>query len=115
MTTVGFIGLGIMGGPMATNLVKAGFDVVGFNRNPSKVDALVEVGGRRADGVAAAARDSAVIVTMLPDSPDVEAVATEPDGIFANAREGALYIDMSSIRPDVSARIATRGLERGCE
>jgi 2-hydroxy-3-oxopropionate reductase len=113
MTTVGFIGLGIMGGPMAANLVKSGFDVIGYNRSRAKVDALVETGGRGADDVPGAVRDADVIVTMLPDSPDVEAVATGEDGIFANAKQGALYIDMSSIRPDVSARLAELGRERG--
>jgi 2-hydroxy-3-oxopropionate reductase len=113
MTTVGFIGLGIMGRPMATNLVKAGFDVVGYNRSPDKVAGLVEAGGRRAEDVAAAARDADVVVTMLPDSPDVEAVAMGEDGVFATAREGALYIDMSTIRPDVSARVARAGRDRG--
>jgi 2-hydroxy-3-oxopropionate reductase len=113
MTTVGFIGLGIMGRPMATNLVKAGFDVVGYNRSPDKVAALVEAGGRRAEDVAAAARDADVVITMLPDSPDVEAVAMGENGVLATAREGALYIDMSTIRPDVSARIARAGRDRG--
>jgi 2-hydroxy-3-oxopropionate reductase len=113
MTTVGFIGLGIMGGPMAANLVKAGFDVIGYNRTRAKVDALMEAGGRGADDVAAAVREADIIVTMLPDSPDVEAVATGDDGVFANAKQGALYIDMSSIRPDVSTRLAQLGRERG--
>ena len=94
MTTVAFIGLGIMGGPMAANLVKAGFDVIGYNRSPAKVDALVDAGGRGADSVAEAVRDADVIITMVPDSPDVEAVTGGDDGIFANAKPGALYIDM---------------------
>jgi 2-hydroxy-3-oxopropionate reductase len=113
MTTVGFIGLGIMGGPMAANLVKAGFEVTGYNRTRPKVDALIEAGGRGADDVPEAVRDADVIVTMLPDSPDVEAVAAGEDGIFANARPGALYVDMSSIRPDVSARLAELGRDHG--
>lgn len=110
MTTVAFIGLGIMGGPMAANLVKAGFDVVGCNRSPEKVKELVEKGGRGADDVASAVRDADVVVTMVPDSPDVEAVSGE---IYANAREGALYIDMSTIRPDVAVRVAEAGREAG--
>ena len=113
MTTVAFIGLGIMGGPMAANLVKAGFDVTGYNRSPDKVKALVEAGGRGADGVPEAVRDADVIITMVPDSPDVEAVATGDDGIFASARQGALYIDMSTIRPDVAVRVAEAGAEAG--
>jgi 2-hydroxy-3-oxopropionate reductase len=113
MTTIGFIGLGIMGGPMAANLVKAGFDVIGHNRSRDKVDALIGVGGRGADDVAGAVRDAETIITMVPDSPDVEAVASGENGIFANAKKGALYIDMSSIRPDVSVRVARLGRQRG--
>jgi 2-hydroxy-3-oxopropionate reductase len=113
MTTIGFIGLGIMGGPMAANLVKAGFDVTGYNLTRPQVDTLIGVGGRGADDVAGAVRDADIVVTMVPDSPDVEAVTSGEDGIFANAEKGTLYIDMSSIRPDVSARVAERGLEAG--
>jgi 2-hydroxy-3-oxopropionate reductase len=113
MTSVGFIGLGIMGLPMAGNLVKAGFDVVGYNRSQGRVQALTEAGGRGASDVAGAVRDVDVIITMVPDSPDVEAVTGGDDGVFANARKGALYIDMSSIRPDVSVRIAEAGREVG--
>ncbi len=113
MTTVGFIGLGIMGGPMAANLVKAGFDVIGYNRSRDKVDALISVGGQGADDVAGAVRDADIVITMVPDSPDVEAVTAGENGIFANAKKGALYIDMSSIRPDVSARVAELGRQRG--
>jgi 2-hydroxy-3-oxopropionate reductase len=113
MTTIGFIGLGIMGGPMAANLVKAGFDVSGYNRSRDKVEALISVGGQGADDVADAVRDADVVITMVPDSLDVEAVTLGENGIFANAKQGALYIDMSSIRPDVSARVAKVGRERG--
>jgi 2-hydroxy-3-oxopropionate reductase len=113
MTTIGFIGLGIMGGPMAANLVKAGFDVIGYNRSRDKVDALISVGGQGADDVASTVRDADIVITMVPDSPDVEAVTSEENGIFANAKKGALYIDMSSIRPDVAVRVARRGYERG--
>ena len=113
MTTVGFIGLGIMGGPMAANLVKAGFDVVGYNRTPEPTQRLVEQGGRGAESLAEAVRDADVVVTMVPDSPDVEAVALGEDGIYATARPGTLHIDMSSIRPDVARRLAAAGAERG--
>jgi 2-hydroxy-3-oxopropionate reductase len=111
--TVGFIGLGIMGGPMAANLVKAGFDVVGHNRSPEPVRRLVEQGGRGADGLADAVRDADVVITMVPDSPDVEAVALGEDGIYAHAKPGTLHVDMSSIRPDVARRVAEAGRERG--
>ena len=113
MTTVGFIGLGIMGGPMAANLVKAGFDVIGYNRGPEPTRRLVEQGGRGADSLAEAVRDADVVVTMVPDSPDVESVVLGEDGVFANAKPGLLFVDASTIRPDVSARIAREGGARG--
>ena len=113
MTTVGFIGLGIMGGPMAANLVKAGFEVVGYNRSPEPVQRLVEQGGRGASSLAEAVRDVDVVVTMVPDSPDVEAVALGEDGIYAQARPGTLHLDMSSIRPDVAKKVGEAGRERG--
>jgi 2-hydroxy-3-oxopropionate reductase len=108
MTTVAFIGLGIMGRPMAGNLAKAGFDVVGYNRSPKTVD-----GVDTKASIAEAVADADVIATMVPDSPDVEQVLTAPDGVYANARKGSLVIDFSSIRPDVSARLAALGAERG--
>jgi 2-hydroxy-3-oxopropionate reductase len=108
MTTVAFIGLGIMGRPMAGNLAKAGFHVAGYNRSPKAVD-----GVDMAASIGEAVAKADVIATMVPDSADVEAVLTGPDGVFANARKGSLVIDFSSIRPDVSARLAAQGAEHG--
>src|SRR5215211_2572017 len=113
MATIAFIGLGIMGGPMAGHLVKAGHTVIGANRSPAPVQKLVEVGGRGAESVAEAVAEAEVIITMVPDSPDVEGVALGDDGIYANARSGAIHLDMSSIRPDVSVRLAEAGRQRG--
>ena len=113
MTTVAFIGLGIMGGPMAANLVKAGFEVVGHNRSPDPVRRLVDAGGRGAASVAEAVASADVVVTMVPDSPDVEDVALGADGIYARARPGTLHVDMSTIRPDVARRLAEAGRKRG--
>ena len=109
---VAFIGLGIMGRPMAANLVEAGFDVVGHSRRRESADGLVAAGGRWAGSVAEAVRDADAVVTMLPDSPDVEAVALGPGGIVSSAAAGALYLDMSSIRPDVARQVAAAGAER---
>lgn len=106
MTNVAVIGLGIMGLPMAVNLVKAGHTVTGFNRSQEKIDKLVADGGRGAASVAAAVKEADVVITMVPDSPDVEAVVSGDDGVFANAKKGALWIDASSIRPDVASRLA---------
>ena len=113
MATIAFIGLGIMGGPMAGHLVKAGHIVIGVNRSPAPVQKLVEAGGRGAESVAEAVADADVIITMVPDSPDVEGLALGDDGIYANARSGAIHLDMSSIRPDVSVRLAEAGREYG--
>jgi 2-hydroxy-3-oxopropionate reductase len=113
MTTIAFIGLGIMGGPMAAHLVDAGYDVVGCNLSQPAVDRLVEHGGRGTNSVAEAVAEADVVITMVPDSPDVEGVALGADGIFANAKPGTLYIDCSSIRPDVSRRVAEEGTARG--
>jgi len=113
MTTVAFIGLGIMGGPMAGHLVDAGFDVVGYNRSPAKVAKHVDKGGRGAESVAEAARDADIVAVMVPDSPDVQEVLAGEGGVFASARKGTLVIDFSSIRPDVTTALATQAQEIG--
>ena len=98
---------------MARNLIRAGHDVVGFNRSHGPVEAHVVDGGRAAGSVAEAVTGASVVITMLPDSPDVLAVADGEAGIFAAAKAGVLYIDMSTTRPDVAADLAARGTERG--
>ncbi|WP_433171166.1 2-hydroxy-3-oxopropionate reductase [Actinoallomurus sp. CA-150999] len=113
MTTVGFIGLGIMGGPMAANLVTAGFDVIGHNRSAPAMEKLVAAGGRAARSVAEATRDADVVITMVPDSPDVEAVVLGEDGVLAGATAELLLIDCSTIRPDVSRKVAEAAAGRG--
>ena len=113
MTTIGFIGLGIMGGPMAANLVRAGFDVIGFNRSPERIGTLVEAGGRAAATVADAVRNSDFVISCLPDSPDVEQVALGAGGVFDLAGPDAVYIDMSTIAPATAVRVARAGRERG--
>jgi 2-hydroxy-3-oxopropionate reductase len=107
VTRIAFVGLGIMGLPMATNLVTAGYDVHAYNRSPR------EFTGTLAGSIADAVRDADVIVTMLPDSPDVEAVVLGPDGVLAAAREGALLIDMSSIAPATARAVAAAAAEVG--
>ncbi len=113
MTKIGFIGLGIMGGPMASNLVAAGYEVTGYNRSRSKVDKLVADGGAAAQDVAEAVSGADVIVTMLPDSPDVETVVLGEGGVMENARQGALLVDFSTIRPDTSRSVAEAAGKKG--
>lgn len=113
MTTVGFIGLGVMGYPMARNLLANGFDVIGYNRSPAKTDRLAGDGARAATSVADAVSGADVVITMLPDSPDVQSVLSGPAGVFVSARPGTLVIDMSTIRPDVTRDLAAEAAERG--
>lgn len=110
---VAWIGLGIMGSPMAENLIKAGYSVTGLTLEREKLDRLAAAGGTVAGSVAEAVRGADVVVTMVPASPQVEAVAYGPDGILENARRGALLIDMSSITPGTSIDLAEAGREKG--
>ena len=111
--TIGFIGLGIMGSPMAANLVKAGFAVAGHTRSPAGLDRLAAAGGRPADGLAEAVTDADVVITMLPDAPDVEQVVLGPGGVLAHARPGTLLIDMSTVRPQTARTVAAAAADRG--
>ncbi len=113
MTTVAFIGLGIMGRPMAVNLVHAGFDVAGFNRSPAAVKLLQEAGGRGAASISQAVHRADVVATMLPDSPDVQAVMLGQAGVFDTAAPGTLVIDFSTIRPDVAQELSVKAGQRG--
>ena len=103
---IGFIGLGIMGKPMARNLVKAGFPVTVHNRSRGKVDELVKEGATPASSPREVASAVDIIVTMLPNSPDVELVALGPNGLKEGVKSGQLFIDMSTINPIVSQKIA---------
>jgi 2-hydroxy-3-oxopropionate reductase len=113
MSTIAFIGLGIMGSPMAVHLQSAGHQVVGFNPNPDKTGPLVEAGGTKAGSVAEAVREAEVVAVMVPDSPDVQDVLLGEDGVYANAKEGTLVIDFSSIRPDVTVDLAKAAKDKG--
>ena len=104
--TVGFIGLGIMGKPMATNLLRAGFPVTVHNRSQASVEALVQLGAARANSPAEVASASEIIITMVPDTPDVESVVLGPRGVKEGSRPGQLFIDMSTINPIASRQLA---------
>ncbi|MGW0480953.1 NAD(P)-dependent oxidoreductase [Nonomuraea sp. NPDC003214] len=108
--TIAFVGLGIMGSPMAANLVAAGHAVTGYDVSAERVDELVARGGKGASSVAEAVTGAAVVITMLPDSPQVEQVA--PD-IVEHASPGLLYLDMSTIRPETSRWVAGLAAARG--
>jgi 2-hydroxy-3-oxopropionate reductase len=112
---VGFIGLGIMGRPMARHLLDAGFPLTVHSRSPAPVDELVGAGAARAGSPAEVAAASDVVVTMLPDTPDVELVLFGPDGVASGAAAGSLVIDMSSIDPiptrSFAERLAAQGVE----
>jgi 2-hydroxy-3-oxopropionate reductase len=113
MPTIAFIGLGIMGSPMAVHLVRAGHTVTGYNRSPEKAGALAKAGGRVAGSIAEAVRDAEAVAVMVPDSPDVQQVLAGDGGVFAHALPGTLVIDFSSIRPDVTRSLADQARERG--
>jgi 2-hydroxy-3-oxopropionate reductase len=113
MTNIAFIGLGIMGSPMAVHLQEGGHQVSGYNKPHDRSGALVAAGGRKADSIPDAVSDADVVALMVPDSPDVRDVLLGADGVFAAAKPGTLVIDFSSIRPDVTAELAQAAKERG--
>jgi 2-hydroxy-3-oxopropionate reductase len=105
---LGFIGLGIMGKPMAKNLLKAGFNLVVFSRSQRSVEALVQEGALQADSPKEVAERTGVIVTMLPDSPEVQDVILGKEGVIQGVKPNSVVIDMSSINPLVSREIAEK-------
>jgi 2-hydroxy-3-oxopropionate reductase len=113
MARIGFIGLGVMGRPMAEHLVRAGHQVTVHNRSQGPVRALVEAGAKAASSAAEAADGAEVVITMVPDSPDVEAVVLGEHGVLETARRGLLLIDMSTIRPDTARELAEAAAARG--
>jgi len=110
---VGFIGLGLMGRPMAKNLVKAGYPLVVHSRSRPPVEALAADGARVATSPADVARQATRIITMLPDSSDVEQVLEGPDGVFSAMPRGTVLIDTSSIAPASARRLAAEANARG--
>lgn len=111
--TIGFLGLGNMGRPMADNLVKAGHFVTGFDVSVAAVAAFAAAGGRGATNAAEAARDADIVVTMLPNGPLVRAVYQNAAGIFDGAKAGALFIDCSTIDVDSARSVARDAEARG--
>lgn len=110
---VGVIGLGIMGAPMARNLLRAGFPLVVWNRTASRADALVAEGAQRAASPREVVERAAIAITMLSDSPDVEAVYRAEEGVLAGAGPGDVLVDMSTISPRVARELAAEAAARG--
>jgi 2-hydroxy-3-oxopropionate reductase len=115
MAKIGFIGLGIMGKHMSRNLLKAGYEVVVHNRSKASVDELVAAGAKAGSSPKDVASQTDIIITMLPNSPQVKEVVLGPSGVIEGARKGSVVIDMSSIAPLVSREIAAALNEKGIE
>jgi len=111
--TVGFIGLGVMGRPMARHILAGGHAVVAHNRSRGPVDELVAAGATAADSPADTARQATVVITMVPDTPDVERVVGGESGVVAGLQTGAVVIDMSSISPVATRRMAAAIAKKG--
>lgn len=111
--SVGFVGTGIMGAPMARNLAQAGFSVTAYNRTPSKAEALREHGVAVAGSLGDAARAASVVITMVPDTPDVLAVVEGEGGLAEAMAPGSVLVDMSTVSPGETRALAGRLAERG--
>jgi 2-hydroxy-3-oxopropionate reductase len=113
MKNIGFIGLGIMGKPMAKNLLKAGFNLIVFDINPEPVKELVSAGAKEGSSSSNVASQSELIITMLPNSPEVREVVLGESGIIEGAKPGTILVDMSSIAPLASQEISKELNKRG--
>jgi 2-hydroxy-3-oxopropionate reductase len=112
---IGFIGLGLMGRPMALNLIKGGYRLVVFNRSTPAVEALVAAGATAASGPAAVAAQADVVITMLPDTPDVQRVVAGPGGVLETLKAASVVIDMSTIAPAGARALADQVQARGSQ
>lgn len=113
--TIGFIGLGLMGKPMALNLLKKGFSVVAHSRSRGPVDELVAAGAKAATSPAEVARAARHIMTMLPDGPDVSLVLEGENGIFGAMSKGTIIVDSSTIAPAIARRLAAAAASKGAQ
>ncbi len=112
---IGFIGLGIMGKPMAKNLLKAGYPLVVYDVNPAPVKELAAAGAEAASSAKEVAQKTDVVITMLPNSPHVKAAVIGPNGVLEGTKPGMIIVDMSSIAPLAAREVATKAAEKGVE
>jgi 3-hydroxyisobutyrate dehydrogenase len=112
-TSVGFIGVGNMGNPMASNVLKAGFPMIVYDRNAQAMENLLQAGAQRAASAREVVEGSEIVFTSLPASPDVETVYLEPEGLVASAKPGTILIDLSSVFPSTPRKIEPRAQARG--
>jgi 2-hydroxy-3-oxopropionate reductase len=112
--TIAFIGLGIMGTPMSGHLLKAGYEVIGFDLVAEAMEDVVAMGGRKAGSSKEAAAQADIVISMVPDSPHVEAVYLREEGVLAGAKPGTLLLDMSSISPVTAVQVAKQAAAQGC-
>lgn len=110
---IGFIGLGIMGKPMALNLIKGGHELVVYDINQANVNAVTEHGAKAASSSMAVAQECQVVITMLPNSTHVESALCSEEGVLAGAKPGCIVIDMSSIAPGASQKLSKACAEKG--
>lgn len=111
-STIGFLGLGVMGAPMARNLLAAGHDVLAWNRSPEPLAELVEAGARSADGPAAVAAEADLVISIVSDDAALREVLGGPDGAIAAAPPGSLIIDMSTVSPALARELAAEAQAR---
>ena len=113
MAKIGFIGLGIMGKPMALNLLKAGHELTTYDIVVERMDELIKAGARKGSSSKDVAGKSDLVITMLPNSPHVREAVLGPNGVLDGARRGLILVDMSSIAPLASREIAAKAQEKG--
>jgi 3-hydroxyisobutyrate dehydrogenase-like beta-hydroxyacid dehydrogenase len=110
--SIGWIGLGKMGTPIVSNLLKAGFDMTVYDVDPRHVEALVQLGAHASHDIASLAASTQLVFSIIPDDAVLQKVALGPQGVIANARDGAVYIDMSTVSPAVSSTVRDAARER---
>jgi len=115
MTSVGFIGLGLMGRPMSKRILAAGYKLVVHSRSSKPVEELVSLGAEKALNPKEVAERTDIVITMLPDSPDVKQVVLGPDGVIEGIRRGGIVVDMSTVSPLVEVEIAEELRKKGAE